>query len=158
MHQGALAAARRAGQAAALTMLGGVHLSADYNPAVAELRQALKLFRGLGHRRGQGDALSNLGELHRYTGDYPAAAASFRQALALCRDWGDRLTQAQVLTELAAAQRLAGDYRAAAASSQQALSLCREVGNRLGEAETLNCLGELASRTAEGRQDRDYHA
>ena len=55
-------------------------------------------------------------------------------------------------------QQLTGDYPAAAASHQQALALCRDVGNRLGQAETLNCLGELASRTAASRQARDHHA
>jgi tetratricopeptide (TPR) repeat protein len=55
-------------------------------------------------------------------------------------------------------QQLIGDYPAAAASHQQALQLNRDVGNRLGQAETLNCLGELSSRTDDGRQARDYHA
>jgi Tetratricopeptide repeat len=43
-------------------------------------------------------------------------------------------------------------------SHQRALTLCRDGGDRLGQAETLNCLGELASRTADGRQARDHHA
>jgi tetratricopeptide (TPR) repeat protein len=55
-------------------------------------------------------------------------------------------------------QQLTGDYPAAAASHQQALELCRNAGDRIYQAETLNCLGELASRTADGRQARDYHA
>jgi hypothetical protein len=38
------------------------------------------------------------------------------------------------------------------------LELNRDVGTRAGQAETLNCLGELASRTADGRPARDYHA
>jgi hypothetical protein len=54
-------------------------------------------------------------------------------------------------------QRLTGDLPAAAASHQQALELCRDAGNRLGQAETLNCLGELASRTADGHQARSHH-
>jgi hypothetical protein len=55
-------------------------------------------------------------------------------------------------------QQLTGDCPAAAASHQQALELNRDVGNRLGQAETLNCLGELASRTADGRQACGHHA
>ena len=46
-------------------------------------------------------------------------------------------------------QQLTGDYAAAAASHQQALALNRDAGDRAGQAETLNCLGELASRTAD---------
>ena len=55
-------------------------------------------------------------------------------------------------------QQLTGDYPAAAACHRQALALCRDVGDRGGQAETLNSLGELASRTADGRQARDHHA
>jgi hypothetical protein len=46
----------------------------------------------------------------------------------------------------------------AAASHQQALALYRDGGNRARPSETLNCLGELASRTADGHQARDHHA
>jgi Tfp pilus assembly protein PilF len=55
-------------------------------------------------------------------------------------------------------QQLTGDCPAAAASHRRALELCRDAGDRLGQAETLNCLGELASRTADGRQARGHHA
>src|SRR5262249_56433696 len=56
------------------------------------------------------------------------------------------------------AQQLPGDYPAAAASHQQALELNRALGDRVGQTETLNSLGELSSRTADGRQARDHHA
>jgi hypothetical protein len=55
-------------------------------------------------------------------------------------------------------QQLTGDYPAAAVSHQQALTLSRDAGNGAGQAQTLNCLGELASRTAGGHQARDHHA
>ena len=61
-------------------------LADDYPAAAASNRQALELFRGLGHRRGQANALNGLGRVYRLTGDYPAAAASLRQALELFRD------------------------------------------------------------------------
>jgi hypothetical protein len=40
---------------------------------------------------------------------------------------------------------------------QAALADVGRAGDRAGQAETLNCLGELASRTADGRQARDQH-
>jgi hypothetical protein len=45
----------------------------------APLQQALTLYRNIGHRLGQADALIRLGTVHRLTGDYPAAAASQQQ-------------------------------------------------------------------------------
>ena len=88
--------------------------------------------------------------VQRRAGDLPAAAASSQQALSLSRDVRQPYSEAAyALNELGLVQQLTGDYPAAAASHQQALELCRDAGNRLGQAETLNCLGELASRTAD---------
>ena len=87
--------------------------------------------------------------MQRLAGDYRSAAASSQQALGLFRDLRLRSSDAAyALNELGLVQQLTGDYPAAAASHQQALEICRDAGDRLGQAETLNCLGELASRTA----------
>ena len=37
----------------------------DYPAAAAALRQALELYRGLGHRGGEAEALNELGTVHR---------------------------------------------------------------------------------------------
>jgi tetratricopeptide (TPR) repeat protein len=58
----------------------------DYPAAVTCHQQALELFRDLGHRHGQTDALNELGIIQRLTGDYPAAVTSQQQALELFRD------------------------------------------------------------------------
>ena len=97
--------------------------------------------------------------MQRLTGDNLAATASSQQALSLFRDVPHSFSEAAYpLNELGLVQQLTGDSPAAAASHQQALTLNRDRGNRTGQAETLNCLGELASRTADGRQARDHDA
>jgi tetratricopeptide (TPR) repeat protein/transcriptional regulator with XRE-family HTH domain len=152
----------RAGQAQALMHLGAAQrLAGDYPAAAATLPQALALFRDLGDRYEQAQVLGDLAAVQRLTGDYRSAAASSQQALSLFRDVRQLSSDAVYpLNELGLVQQLTGDYPAAAASHQQALELCRDrgIGNWSGQAETLNCLGELASRTADGRQARDYHA
>ena len=152
----------RAGQAQALLHLGATQrLAGDYPAAAATLSQALALCRDLGARYGQAQVLGELAAVQRLTGDYRSAAASSQQALSLFRDVRQLSSDAVYpLNELGLVQQLTGDYPAAAASHQQALELCRDrgIGNWSGQAETLNCLGELASRTADGRQARDYHA
>ena len=113
-------------------MIGFLHtVTGDYPAAAAELRQALELFCDLGHRRGQGDALTYLGEVHRCTGDYPAAAACHRQALELLPRHRYRSGQADALMSLGTVQQLTGDYPAAAATLRQALALSRDLGDRL---------------------------
>jgi tetratricopeptide (TPR) repeat protein/transcriptional regulator with XRE-family HTH domain len=150
----------RAGQVNALLHLGAVQqLSGEYPAAAVTLAQALALSRDLGNRFTQAQVLTELAAVQRLAGDYPAAAASSQQALSLFRDVRQLSSDAvYALNELGLVQQLTGDYPAAAASHQQALTLSRDTGNRAGQAETLNCLGELASRTAGGRQARDYHA
>jgi tetratricopeptide (TPR) repeat protein/transcriptional regulator with XRE-family HTH domain len=165
-HQQALELHRdtgyRSGQADALMHLAAVQqLTGDYPAAAISLRQALALSRDLGDRFQQAQVLTELAAVQRLTGDLPAAAASSQQALSLFRDVHHSLSDAAyALNELGLVQQLTGDYLAAAASHQQALAGCRGrgVADQAGEAETLNCLGELASRTADGRQARDHHA
>ena len=149
---------KRWGQGDALNQLGAVQqLTGDYPAAAATLRQALALGHDQGDRSLQADVLTELAAVQRLAGNYPAATASSQQALSLYRDLRSS-GASRPLNELGLVQQLAGDYPAATASHQQALALCRDVGNRLRQAETLNCLGELASRTANGRQARDHHA
>jgi tetratricopeptide (TPR) repeat protein/transcriptional regulator with XRE-family HTH domain len=146
------------GQADALMEQGAVQrLTGDYPAATASLRRALVLCRDLGDRHLEALVLIELAAVQRLTGDYRSAIASSQQALSLAGDLFPRSSRAYALNELGLAQQLTGDYPAAAASHQQALELSRYAG-RLAQAETLNCLGELASRTANGHQARDHHA
>ncbi len=154
LHQGALAAARRAddrlGEADALAELGFVQLEmGDYPAAAASLAQATAIYGDLGDRPGHAHALIELGFLDVLTGDYPAAAACYQQALALARGASDRLAEAAALNHLGLVQHLTGDYPAAAASQQQALKLFRDLGNRLGQAYAVNDLGVVQQETGD---------
>jgi tetratricopeptide (TPR) repeat protein/transcriptional regulator with XRE-family HTH domain len=162
-HQRALElfgdAGHRRGQAHALIALGTVQrLTGDYPAAVTTLRQAMALSRDLDDRFEQAQVLTELAAVQRLTGAYWSAAASSRQALSLYRDLPQLSSEAAyALNELGLVQQLTGDYPAAASGHQQALALNRDIDDRLGQAETLNCLGELSSRTADGRQAH-HHA
>ena len=149
----------QSGKANALMYLGAVQrLAGDYPAADASLRHALALCRDLGDHFQQAQVLTELAAAQRLAGDYPAAVASSQRALSLFREVHHSSSEeARALNELGLVQQLSGDYPAAAASHQQALALCHD-SDRAGQAETLNCLGELASRTADGRQARDHHA
>jgi tetratricopeptide (TPR) repeat protein/transcriptional regulator with XRE-family HTH domain len=146
LHQGALAAARQAGdrldEADTLTTLGALQRNTgNYPAAAASLAQALALYRGAGDQPGEAHALDQLGWLGALTGDYPAAVASYQQALALARSIGDRRGQAWTLNGLGLVQQLTGDYPAAAASHRQALALFTDLGDLEGQAYALNSLG-----------------
>jgi tetratricopeptide (TPR) repeat protein/transcriptional regulator with XRE-family HTH domain len=154
LHQGALAAARRAddrlGQADAHAGLGFVQREiGDYPAAAASLAQAMTTYADLGDRPGHAHVLIELGFLGVVTGDYRAAAASYQQALALARSATDRLGEAAALNHLGLVQHLTGNYLAAAVSQQQALALFRDLGDLLGRARTLNDLGVVQHETGD---------
>jgi tetratricopeptide (TPR) repeat protein/transcriptional regulator with XRE-family HTH domain len=154
LHQGSLAAARRAedrlGEADVLLQLGALQReTGDYPAAAASLAHATAIYGAVGDLPGHAHALIDLGFLEVLTGDYPAAAASHQQALTLARGVGDRLTEAAALNHLGLVQHLTGDYPAAAASQQQALTLSRDLGNLYGQAYALNDLGVVQQETGD---------
>ena len=52
------------------------YLTGDYPGAAGVLEQALAIYRDLGDRLGQANALNELGIVRQLTGDYPGAARS----------------------------------------------------------------------------------
>ena len=154
LHQGALTAARRAGdragQAGALNELGILQrTTGDYPAATASLTRALELYRDLGDRLGQASAVEQMGRVHYETGEYPAAATRHQQALALYRDLGHQIGQAQALTNLGAVQERTADDPAAAASQHQALGMFRDLGLQMGQAVAIINLGNVQVRTGD---------
>ena len=113
-------------------------------PGAAEaLEEALGIYRDIGYRLGQANALNYLGNVRQVTGDYRGAAQALEQALGISRDIGYRRGEANVLTYLGNVRRMTGDYLGAAQALEQALGIYRDIGDRGGEAETLNETGAL---------------
>ena len=61
------------------------------------MTQALQLFRDLGDRHGQADALINLGELLFLSSAHPAARSYHTQALSVARDVNAAYQEARAL-------------------------------------------------------------
>jgi hypothetical protein len=72
-------------------------LTGHYPGADDLLGQALDLYRAVGHRHGQANALFGLGRMLVLTGDHPGADDLLGQALDLYRTLGTRLGQAGTL-------------------------------------------------------------
>ena len=105
--------------------------------------------RHCGDRLGEGNALTDLGDVLRLTSDYPGAAEALKQALDVYRHLDDRLGQANVLTDLGFVRRLAGDYPAATQVLDEALRIYRGLGSRPGEATALAELGAVLRLTGD---------
>src|SRR5262249_31402317 len=146
LHQGALAAACRAGdrlgEADTLARLGALQREmGDYPAAAASLAQAAAIYGDARARPRRGRTprprrrpLGRLGFLQARPATSTPAAASHQAALALARSASNRPVEAEALVSLGMVQQLTGDHPAAAASLQQALELFGDIGNLSGQA------------------------
>jgi len=121
-------------------------LSGEYPAAAQALEQALGLFRDVGGRGGEAEALNERGTLHRVTGDLVQAEGCHQQALDLARAIASSWNEAHALAGLGRCALAAGHATRAAALLRQAL----EIFQRIGAAEAGDLCRELAALTEAG--------
>ena len=92
-------------------------------------RQAWRLARRLGFRRGLLEAQFNLGYYHRAHNQYDSALYYTRPALALARATGNRFTETRAYYNLARIYLEQGNYAAALGPSLDGLALARTLHN-----------------------------
>ncbi len=120
--------------------------------------QALTVYRHLGDRRGEVDALWGLGYVERLVGEYGQARKYHTQALTLARHLDYRRAETDALGGLGQTERLVGDYGQAREYHTQALALARHLDYRFGEADALRGLGQVERLVGEYGQAREYYA
>jgi predicted ATPase len=96
--------------------------------AMAEMREALDLFRQVGDRWGTGFTLSALADMAAAAGDFAVAVTWQWEALALVRELGLREDIPQMETKLAHQMWLAGDRDGARRMLKQARASAEDVG------------------------------
>jgi tetratricopeptide (TPR) repeat protein len=89
---------------------------------------ALGIFRDLGDRRGEAEALNERGTLHRASGDLAQAEGCHRQALELARAIASHWTEAHALGGLGRCALAAGHATQAKVLLRQALEIFRRIG------------------------------
>ena len=103
----------------------------------------LKIAREIENRRGEGQTLSNLGEIYRLLGDVQRAIEYLELALKISREIGDRRGEGHTLGNLGIAYSALGDTQKAIDYSKQHLAIAREIGDRFGEGNVLGNLGAI---------------
>ena len=119
--------------------------------------QALTVYRNLGDRRGEVDALWGLGYVERLVGEYVQSREYHIQALTLARDLDYRCAEVDALGGLGQVERLVGEYGRAREYHAQALALARSLEYRFGEADALRGLGQVERLVGEYVQAREYY-
>ena len=128
----------------------------DASHAFAYCNKALRLSRETTDRRGEAQALNNIGEAQSFT-DMKQALASFQQALALLKAHEDRKLQAHLLTNIGYIYTDWSDVHEAASYYNQALAIWSVTGDLSGEARTTNALGVLHSKLGEKQKALTEH-
>jgi tetratricopeptide (TPR) repeat protein len=117
-------------------------LTGDYDNAAGSQQTALNMFRELGNRLGQANALTELAEVLRLTGDREGTVRDLEAAIGILRDLGSRGSLAWALNYYAAVIADSGDHGHAISVYHDALGLAREVHQPDDEAIALQGLGE----------------
>ncbi|MXM68004.1 hypothetical protein GR925_32370 [Streptomyces sp. HUCO-GS316] len=144
-HQMNLAATARATAFELATELGDIRTVAQ-SITGTEPALALDIFRAIGDRLGEAEALADLADIARRRGDLESSKELSLEAQALFRDLGDRLGQAYSLEALVELAKNRGDALAAERLAGESLRVFRALDDGVGEAHALRSLAEIARR------------
>jgi len=107
------------------------------------LEEALDIYRDIGNRNGEAEALNDTGALHRISGDLARAQRCHQQALDLARVIASSRNEAKALAGLGRCALAAGHSTQAGVLLRQALEIFR----RIGAAEADDVARELTALT-----------
>jgi len=153
-----------------LRAIGRVQLGTGQLEAAGEsFRESLHLARSIAHRRLEGEALNNIGEVAGRSTRYQEAIDCFKAALAIDRDLGDRFSTGVKLANLGLTYTAIGLYRRAQRYLRKALELHEAIGHpgllndvmvslgivvaRLGDPDAAHVLLTDAAKVAARRGD-----
>ncbi|HET9897494.1 MAG TPA: tetratricopeptide repeat protein [Streptosporangiaceae bacterium] len=124
--------------------LSGVSQQTGRHEATLPLAEdAAAIYRSLADRRGEAEALDQIGLAHQRAARAREALAYFNEARSLYRDVSDHHGVATICSHSGISCWHLGRYPEAMAHLREALAMYRAVGDRRGEAKTLNNLGRI---------------
>jgi tetratricopeptide (TPR) repeat protein len=126
---------------ASLALSAVLQQTGRHETALPRAEEAAAIYRQLGDRGGEADALDQIGLAHQRTARSREALAYFREAWILYHAIEDQRGVAATLSHSGIACWHLGRYPEARAHMRGALTLYRDVGDRRGEAKALNNLG-----------------
>jgi serine/threonine protein kinase/predicted ATPase len=110
--------------------------------AVGNYAEALVIYRHLGIRRLESQALNNLGVVSASLGEYEEALNHYRQTIKIDQEIGDRYSTGYKLANIGQLYSEVGDFARALKYLRKALELHLELEDQIGEADTLITMGQ----------------
>jgi signal transduction histidine kinase len=135
----------------------GEYYFARHQRALALGRKALDLFREIGERGGEADALFGFGMVHWGLGDFEKALQYMHQSLALFRDLTKPSREAWVVTSIGGVYENLGDLDKALEFQNRSLELFRSVGDLNGEGRSLTGIGTVYQRQDKHTRALEYY-
>ena len=136
---------------------GEQYKTSQFEAAVQSWRQAVKLYREIKDRRGEGQALGNLGLAYDNLGNYPKAIEVHEQSLAIAREIKNRSMEGSILGNLGNAYQSLGNYAKAIEFYEQSLAIAREIKNRYGEGTAIGNLGNVYQSLGNYAKAIEFH-
>ncbi|MGB0386033.1 MAG: tetratricopeptide repeat protein, partial [Ardenticatenaceae bacterium] len=128
----------------------------DYQAAQDFHALSLSLYREIGAKAGEANALYYLAVGACEQGRYQQGAIYLEQTLALSREIGDRKKEARILNSQGIVASTQGNDEQALLCYKQSLAISREIGDRTREGTVLNNLGVLARNLGAYQQSKAY--
>jgi CHAT domain-containing protein len=126
-----------------------------YIRALEKYRDALRLFRGVGDRRGEITTLVTIGSVAAALGEQQNALTNFNEALPLLREVNDRAGEAAAFSSIAQIYFALGNKERALENFGSALQLFRAVEDKRTAAYTLANIGLTHVAMTERRKGLD---
>ena len=126
-------------------------------PARAELELALAIYRQVGLRTGEGDALTGLGWLEQRAMNLAAAQAHLTDALTIQRELNLQHGVTLTLINLANVHELQGDFSGAYNLRREALDVLERIDDRFHRSLLNHGLGVMLSRLGDYAQAHHYY-
>jgi tetratricopeptide (TPR) repeat protein len=114
-----------------------------YPAALQTYARVLDVARMIRHRKGEGQALQNLGNAHYFLRQYPRALEMFEQRLALERDAANDEGVANALSGVGSVRYALFEYRASLVAYREAAGILERIDDKMGLAAALISTGTV---------------
>jgi CHAT domain-containing protein/Flp pilus assembly protein TadD len=131
--------------------------TSQFYEAERSVSRALEIYRQISDRRGEGIALSHLGNAHSALGNYQQAADYYENYLTIAKEMDDRQGEAHALGNLGIVYAALGQYLRAVDHYRKHLEIARDIRDRDGESNALGNLGEAYAALGDYRQALEFH-
>ncbi|MFB2771838.1 CHAT domain-containing protein [Pelatocladus sp. BLCC-F211] len=114
-----------------------------YREALANLEQALAIFKETGERQNQTTTLKYIGQTYEKLREYSKALEYDQQALAIAKETDNKTEEMEILSHIGVIYYKTGVYTKAQELYQQALVMGKETDNMQAQAEILHEIASL---------------